>query len=131
MRTTLVTPDRKIELIPNGDVCAGRITNFSTEPVRRVEIKVSASYNSQTKDVQNAILEVINNDKRILNDEAFPSTVRLCAYNESDIQYVVRFWVNNPEYWETYYDVLENIRESFSKNNIEFAYPHRIINIEK
>ena len=37
MRTTLVTPDNKIELIPNGDICASNITNFSAEPTRRVE----------------------------------------------------------------------------------------------
>lgn len=131
MRTTLVTPDRKIEFIPNGDVCAQRITNYSLEPVRRVEIKVSASYNAPTKDAQNAILEVLNSDKRILKDDEYKASVRLAAYNENDIQYTIRYWCNNGDYWDTYFDALENIRESFSKHNIEFSYPHRVIHIKE
>ena len=131
MRTTLITPDRKIEFIPNADVCAQRITNYSLEPVRRVEIKVSASYDAPTKTVQDAIFETLNSDKRILTDEEYKATVRLSAYNENDIQYTIRYWCNNSEYWNTYFDVLENIRESFAKHNVEFSYPHRVIHIKE
>lgn len=131
MRTTLVTPDRKISLIPNGDVCAQNIINYSLEPFRRVEIKVSASYDASTNDVKNAIFDILNNDNRISKDEDKIPTVRLSAYNANDIEYTVRLWVNNSEYWDVYYDVLENIRESFAKNNIEFSYPHTIVHIEK
>jgi len=131
MRTTLVTPDKKIEFIPNGDVCAQRITNYSLEPIRRVEIKVSASYNAQTEDVKNAIFEVLNADKRIIQEEDQKPTVRLFAYNENDIQYVIRMYTENANYWDVYFDVLENIRESFNKHNIEFSYPHRVVHIQK
>jgi small conductance mechanosensitive channel len=130
MRTTLVTPDRKIQMIPNGDVCAQNITNYSLEPVRRVEIKVSASYKASTEKVQEAIFEVLLNDNRIKrNDENLP-TVRLSAYNSNDIEYTVRMWVDNKEYWNVYYDVLENIRESFAKHKIEFSYPHIVVHKE-
>lgn len=127
MRTTLVTPDRKIEMVPNGDVCASRITNYSLEPVRRVEIKISASYDAPTEKVQEAIFEVLSADKRIKNEEDKMPTVRLNAYNANDIEYVVRMWVDNAEYWNVYYDVLEDIRESFTKHKIEFSYPHIVV----
>ena len=127
MRTTLVTPDRKIEMVSNGDVCASRITNYSLEPIRRVEIKVSASYDAPTEKVQEAIFEVLSADKRIKNEEDKMPTVRLNAYNANDIEYVVRMWVDNAEYWNVYYDVLEDIRESFAKHKIEFSYPHIVV----
>lgn len=127
MRTTLVTPDRKIQMIPNGDVCAQNITNYSLEPVRRVEIKVSASYDASTEKVQEAIFEVLLEDNRIKRDEEMTPTVRLSAYNANDIEYTVRLWVDNAEYWNVYFDVLENIRESFAKHKIEFSYPHIVV----
>ena len=127
MRTTLKTPDGKIEMIPNGDVCASRITNYSVEPLRRVEIKVSASYDASTEAVQKAIFEVIEKDARIKKDDANKATVRLSAYNANDIEYTVRMWVDSAEYWNVYFDMLEAVRESFAKNGIEFSYPHVVV----
>lgn len=49
IRTTLATPDNKIELIPNGSIDAANITNYSAEAFRRVEIKVSVSYDAPPK----------------------------------------------------------------------------------
>jgi small conductance mechanosensitive channel len=131
MRTTLVTPDKKIEFLPNSDVCAGRITNYSLEPVRRIEIKISASYDDQTEKVKEAIFDVLLNDDRIKRDEDIAPTVRISAYNANDIEYVVRMWADNKEYWNVYYDVLESIRESFTKRGIQFSYPHIIVHKER
>lgn len=130
MRTTLVTPDNKRELIPNGDICATTITNFSTEKIRRVELFVSASYNAPTDTVKKAVMDVIQPeiDKgRIITEEGKEPFVRLNKYNAHDIEYVIRVWVNSPDYWSVYFDMNENIRESFAKNNVEFTYPHIII----
>ena len=57
MRTVLTTGDNKIELVPNGDIAASKITNYSTSENRRVDLKVTASYNDKTNDVKNAIIE--------------------------------------------------------------------------
>ena len=131
MRTVLTTPDCKIESVPNGDVCASRITNYSLEPMRRVEIKVSASYDDSTEKVKTAIFEILNADERIKQIEGKLPTVRLTSYDANDIQYTVRFWTDNSEYWNTYFDVMEAIRENFAKHKIQFSYPHTIVHIDK
>ena len=126
MRTTLLTPDRKVESLPNSTVCDGRITNYSLEPNRRVEIKVSVSYDASTEQVKEAVFDVLNNDSRIKQGDIKP-TVRLNAYNENDIQYVIRMWTDNAEYWNVYYDTLEAIREKFAERGIQFSYPHIVV----
>ena len=131
MRTTLVTPDNKIELIPNGDICASNITNFSAEPIRRVEWIVNLSYQTPTQSVKDVVLEVLNNDSRIIQTNDKTPFVRLSAYNSNDISYTIRSWVDSSDYWDVYFDVLERLREAFAKHNIEFSYPHTIIHIEK
>ena len=131
MRTILVTPDCKIESVPNGDVCASRITNYSIEPMRRVEIKLGVSYDDSTQDVRNAVIEVLNSDSRIKQIEGKEPTVKLTAYNANDIEYTIRFWTDSADYWAAYFDAMEQIRESFIKHKISFSYPHTIVHIDK
>ena len=115
-----------MESLPNSTVCDGRITNYSLEPNRRVEIKVSVSYDASTEQVKEAVFDVLNNDSRIKQGDIKP-TVRLNAYNENDIQYVIRMWTDNSEYWNVYFDTLEAIREKFAERGIEFSYPHIVV----
>ena len=134
MRTTLNTPDNKIELIPNGDVCAATIINYSVAEFRRVEWKFSVSYDAETETVKDAIMDVILADDRIVTieqDETKAPQVRLNSYNANDIEYVVRCWVKNLDYWNVYFDVNELVRESFKKYNVEFSYPHTIVHLKK
>lgn len=131
MRTKIRTADNKVELIPNSDVASQRISNYSGETRRRVDITVSADYKASTKDVLSAIHGVIDKDNRIVKEEGYLPTVRLAKFNADDISYVVKVWCENGVYWDVYFDLLENIREAYAENGIEFSYPHRVVHIEK
>lgn len=131
LRTTLLTLDNKVELVPNSEIDTSKIINYSREPLRRVDFAVSVSYAAKTEDVKNAVLEVANADDRVLKDADHAPFVRLSAYNSNDITYTVRFWTENAKYWDVYFDSLENVRESFAKHNIQFSYPHIIVHNEK
>ena len=130
MRTKLATPDNKIEWIPNGSIDAANITNFSTEALRRVELKVTVSYDAPTQTVKDAVMEVLDKDERILRTEAGKEPfVRLSAYNANDIEYTIRVWTANGDYWGVYFDTLENLRESFAAHGVEFSYPHMVVHM--
>ena len=131
MRTKLVTPDNKIECIPNGSIEAANITNFSAETARRVDIKVNVSYEAPTETVKTAVMEVIDKDSRIIrNDETKAPFVRLSAYNASDIEYTIRVWTANADYWDVYFDTLEALREAFAAHGVEFSYPHTVVHMK-
>ena len=131
MRTKLATTDNKVELIPNGSIEAANVTNYSTEPLRRVDIKVSVSYNAPTETVKTAVMEVIDKDERILrNDETKTPFVRLSAYNSNDIEYTIRVWTENANYWNVYFDTMEALRESFAAHGVEFSYPHTVVHMK-
>ena len=131
MRTTLTTPDNKVELIPNSDIAASRITNYSTKDTRRVELLFTASYDNSTEEVKAAIMEVLDANDKIVELEGKEKFIALKAYNANDIEYVVRFWVNNSDYWTTYFEVNEAVRESYKKHGIEFSYPHVVVHNAK
>ena len=74
---------------------------------------------------------MIDKDERITKEGSYAPTVRLAKFNADDISYVVKVWCENAVYWDVYYDLMENIREAYTDNGIEFSYPHRVVHIEK
>ena len=74
------------------------------------------------QDVKDAINKVLTEDKRVLKEPA--PFVRLSEYKDSSIEYTVRGWANLGDYWDTYFDVLENIKYEFDNRNIEMTYNH-------
>ena len=120
--TQLDTLDNVAISIPNGDVTAGSVINYSREPLRRVDRTFTASYDSSTEDVKAAILDAIAKDGRILADPA--PFVRLLEYKGSTVEYVVRVWCKNADYWDVYFDLNENVRESFAEKGVKFSYEH-------
>lgn len=129
MRTSLDTVDNRLVLIPNADVAAAKIINYSTEPLRRVDLTFTASYDAPTAMVKQALMEVMEADQRIKSDPA--PFAALSGYNANDIQYTVRCWVDNADYWPVYFHINEAVREAFARYGIEFSYPHTVVHMSK
>ncbi|MGX8720910.1 MAG: mechanosensitive ion channel family protein, partial [Eubacteriales bacterium] len=120
--TMISTLDNIAISIPNSDITGSTINNYSSEPLRRVDMTFSASYDASTEDVKAAIRDAIARDSRILPDpEPF---VRLSAYKDSVIDYVVRVWCKSTDYWNVYFDLNENVRDSFAEKGVEMSYNH-------
>ena len=45
-------------------------------------------------------------------------------YQDSAIQYVVRAWCANEDYWTVYFDLMDAIKPAFDGAGIEMTYPH-------
>ncbi len=127
--TVIDTLDNRVVTIPNGDVTAASIVNYSRESLRRVDMTFSASYDDSTESVKAAILEAIAEDSRILADPA-PFVV-LSAYKDSSIEYIVRVWCNNADYWDVYFGLNERVRESFARNGVKMSYAHMNVHLIK
>lgn len=127
--TKLATADNKLIYIPNSDISASQIVNYSANDARRIEIKIGASYDDSIEDVKKALNEVIaNND--VLEEPAKPF-VNVSSYEDSYIEYVVRVWVENAKYWDVHFKMLEDIKASFDKNNITMTYNHLNVHMMK
>lgn len=120
--TTLVTPDNKVVHIPNSDVAAARIVNYNGNVTRRVEIKVTASYDSDIDVVKRTINALIAADSRIHADPA--PFVRVSNYGASSIEYTIRVWCNADDYWGIYFDMMEKLKPAFDAAGVEMTYDH-------
>ena len=120
--TVLDTLDNKVVSIPNSDVTGASITNYSRNPLRRVDLTFSVSYETSTEEVRAAVREAAKAVPQVLADpEPF---IVIGAYKESRIEYIVRVWCNSADYWDVYFGMNEQVRESFNARGVKLTYDH-------
>ncbi|RMN21602.1 hypothetical protein ALQ63_03020 [Serratia plymuthica] len=125
--TTLRTADNKTIVVPNGKIIAGNIINYSREPNRRVDIVVGVAYNADIDVVKKVLGDVIAADKRVMHAKGV--TVRLNEMAPSSLNFVTRSWTTNAEYWNVYFDLMENFKRALDANNIGIPFPQMDVHL--
>lgn len=125
--TVMDTGDNSVISIPNGDVTSSSVINYSKEPMRRVDMRFEASYDAPTAEVKAAIMDAIAADERISAEPA--PFIALSAYKSSSIEYLVRIWCQNSDYWSVHYGMNEHVRECFAAHGVEMSYEHMNVHI--
>ncbi len=125
--TLLDTLDNVAISIPNSDITGASIYNYNTEPLRRVDLNFCASYDDGTETVKAAIMDAVFRDEKILSDPA--PFVRLSAYKDSVVEYVVRVWCKGADYWDVYFNLNENVRECFAEKGVHMSYSHMNVHV--
>ncbi len=126
--TKLITPDNKLAQIPNANVVAAEIINFSCTGTRRVDVAVSASYDTPVDQVLEALKEAANVEGVLADPAIFAAVTN---YGQSTIEYVVRVWCPTEIYWDVYNGTVYNIKKIFEKNGVKMSYPHLNVHLDK
>lgn len=126
--TKLTTPDNKLVQLPNSTIVAANITNFSQQPTRRVDLTVSASYDAPPEQVI-ALLARLAAEHPLVLDDPEPAA-HVDGYGDSAVNYVLRVWCANADYWTVYYDLLDGFKPAFDKAGVEMTYPHLNIHMK-
>ena len=118
--TKLATVDNKVISVPNGQISGEKITNYSSAERRRVDLVFGVSYDNDPQQVIACIKAVVGaHPKALFTPEPF---VRMSALKDSAIEYTLRVWCATPDYWELYFDLLEQIKAAFDQKGIEIPY---------
>lgn len=119
--TRLLTPDNKSIYVPNGQVSAAKILNYTDEDVRRLDLTFGVSYGDDFRKAKQVILEVAQKNPLTLKDPA--PVVRMAEQAASSIQLVMKVWVRSEHYWDLYYDMMEDVKTALDDANIEIPFP--------
>ncbi len=120
LQTTLLTPDNKTVVIPNGLLSSDEVINYTKEESRRVDLIIPISYDNDVEKAKKSIVKVANAQEKILKDKDI--FVRVSEYSDSCVNLAVRVWCKTDNYWDVYFDMMEKIRESFKEDSIEIPY---------
>ncbi len=118
--TVVVTPDNVVNMIPNGILANGVITNKSIKDIRRVDEVFPIAYTADFNKAAALIEDVCKNNKLIFIDPA--PFCRISNYGDSSIDVTVRVWVKAEDYWTIHFYLLEEVKKAFDLNGIEIPY---------
>ncbi|MEO9803737.1 MAG: mechanosensitive ion channel domain-containing protein [Reichenbachiella sp.] len=127
--TFLKTPDNKTIIIPNGGLSTSSMTNYSTEPKRRVDWTFGIGYGDDVDKAKSVIKGLADADERIHKDpEVF---IAVSALADSSVNFAVKAWVNAEDYWGVHFDMNENIYKTFAKEGLNIPFPQMDVHVHK
>ena len=147
--TKILTTDNRVVILPNGTLSNGTIDNYTAQSLRRVDIELNMGYGTDADKCEEAILQIISTDERILtskderppvrgvssiNTKGLPIPdpfVALLRLNESYITFVVRAWVLKENYWDVFFSLQKQLYTELPKRGFAFAHPQREVRILK
>ena len=115
--TTLLTLDNKKVLVPNGDLMNANVTNYSAEPIRRVDIDYKITNDIDAEFVKKVLLEACAGSNGVLADPA--PFARMSAVDDDTYIFTVRGWCNSGSYWDVYFDLIETCSKALRDNGID------------
>lgn len=127
--TTLLTPDNKKIVIPNGNLSNSTITNASAMEIRRVDISVGIGYEADIQKAKSILDALARNTMTVLqNQEIF---IFVDTLDESCVTLGMRVWCKNEDYWNTKFHLTEKIKEEFDENGINIPFNQLVVHFEK
>lgn len=127
--TTLKTGDNREIIIPNGQIYAGAITNFSARDTRRIDMVFGIGYDDDMLTAKQIMEEILQKHELVLADPEPVAAVAELA--DSSVNFNVRPWVKSDDYWGVRSDLIEKIKLAFDKNGISIPYPQMDIHSDK
>ena len=119
--TDILTLNNQLVHVPNSEITGSTVTNYTASDRRRLEYRITASYDAPVEDVKAALLRAAEHPLRM---QEMQPIARVNGYGESAIEYVLFLWIRPKDYMDVYYDVLENVKREFDAAGIEMTYPH-------
>jgi small conductance mechanosensitive channel len=123
------TPDNQKIIIPNAAVTGGTITNVNAYDTRRVDLVAGIGYGDDIARAKEVLTRVVTSHEKVLKDPA--PTIEVTELGDSSVNFVVRPWVNTPDYWSVYFDVTRAIKEEFDKAGISIPFPQRDVHLHQ
>ena len=127
--TTLTTPDNKKVVVPNGIISNSVVTNYSAHETRRIDFDFAISFDTSIDDAKRVLMACAKSDERVLTDPA-PRVV-IVAHGENSVTIQLRVWINNADYWDVNFDMLELVKKTFDDTGIEIPYNQLDVHIKR
>ncbi len=127
--TKIVTPDNKKVHIPNSIISNQTIVDVSSLPTRRDDFVYAVAYDSDVEKVKSVLLGIAMNNQFILDDPA--PIVFMSGHGDSAIEFTLRVWCKNEDYWPLTYEMNSLVKAAFDENSISIPYPQVDVHIRK
>lgn len=125
--TTILTVENKKVVIPNSTISGSALTNVTGMEKRRLVLNVGIGYSSDLKKAKEILKRLFENHPAILNEEGI--LVVVDSLGESSVNLSARGWLKTEDYWQTRWDLTEEIKLTFDREGIEIPYNYLNVHV--
>ena len=125
--TKLNTFGNQLVIIPNGQLSNDNIINYSAEKIRRDEIIIGISYESNIKEAKDILVNLLVEQEDILKEPAPEVLVKELA--DSSVNLSLRFWATNEAFWARHWFTIEEAKRRLEQAGISIPFPQRDLHI--
>lgn len=126
--TELITVDNRVVLMPNSDIMANPIVNFSAKDTRRIDLVIGVDYKDDLKAAQAAMQQALEKHAdRILKDPA--PVVLLVELGASSVDFAVRPWCKSEDYWTLRGELMETIKAELEAAGCSIPFPQQDMHV--
>ena len=118
--TEIITLDNKTVFIPNGSLSGSTVTNFTREPLRRVDLTFCVAYEEDFRRAIKVIEKTVEKHEKTLQTPA--PTVRVAELAESSVNITTRVWCKTADYWDVFFDLTEQVKTAFDEEKITIPF---------
>jgi small conductance mechanosensitive channel len=125
--TTILTFDNQTLIVPNKKMWGDVIRNMTSQDKRRVDLTFAVGYENDVATVERLLQEIVDGEVRVLKDPA--PLIKLHQLAESSVNFVVRAWTLQDQYWDVYWDITRAVTLRFDEEGIKIPFPQRELHV--
>ena len=115
--TSIRTYNSDLIIVPNGVIISDKIINYTKIPIRRLKFVIRVSYDCNIKAAREALEKLLRDNPLVINDPPIFSHVE--SYEEGFINIALKGWTKNENYWQVYWEVMNNLKDYLAENDIK------------
>ncbi|MFM2387076.1 MAG: Small-conductance mechanosensitive channel [Bacteroidota bacterium] len=123
--TTLLTPDNKTVIVPNGPLSTNIITNFNTHGNLRVDLQMAIANDQDLDKARQIAIDAMKNHPKVLQTPA--PEVNVLKVADFMTTLAIRPYTTQTDYWDVYFGAQELVKKAFDEYGIQGPTPTRIV----
>lgn len=127
--TLVDTIDDRLVVLPNGNLSNSVIVNYSSLKTRKLDLRISVSYDSDIDKVKKVLYKVWEENEYTIKESE--PLIALGEHADSALVFIFRAPVKTKDFWDAKFDVLEKIKKAFDKEKIAIPFPQMDVHFDK
>ncbi|MDQ8005845.1 MAG: mechanosensitive ion channel family protein [Pedobacter sp.] len=123
--TTVLSPENKTIILPNGALSTGVITNYNTHGNLRVDLTIAIALDVDIEKARQVAIMAMKQHDKVLETPA--PEVSVLNVGNGMTTLAIRPYTTQADYWSVYFGVQEKVKKAFDQNEIAGPIPTRVI----
>ncbi len=129
LHTTVITPDSKVVMIPNGSMMNSTITNYNKSGLRRVDMQIGVAYGSDIELVKKTLIKLAEDNEKVLANPGPDCMVGEFAGSAVTMYY--RVWCKASDYWDVMFSLQGRMKDELKDAGVEIPFPQMTVHLDK